>query len=234
MNSYATHTKYFATQSLNIFVISILTRNKNDLVDKKMTEKIDLKEIEKKAYTSYHQDGLIDIMVGLFILFAVIYSLAGIFWLAGAMIAVLLPIYIAAKQKFTIPRIGYVKFRGKGRSAVFILTFAMMGFMILGILFMLLITNPSTREGLLNFIENYYNLLIGSMAGGLTLLMAFSTSIKRFYLYAATIFGVFLIGHFITLNLLYSVTIIGLTFLIVGIYIFIQFIHQYPIPTEEN
>ena len=32
-----------------------------------MVNKIDLKEIERKAYLSYHQDGLLDIFIGMFI-----------------------------------------------------------------------------------------------------------------------------------------------------------------------
>ena len=32
-----------------------------------MSEKVDLKELERKAYTSYHQDGLIDLFGILFL-----------------------------------------------------------------------------------------------------------------------------------------------------------------------
>ena len=30
----------------------------------KLTDRIDLKDIERKAYTSYHEDGIIDIFIG--------------------------------------------------------------------------------------------------------------------------------------------------------------------------
>jgi hypothetical protein len=33
-----------------------------------MNDRINMKEIERKAYTAYHEDGLIDIVIGFFIM----------------------------------------------------------------------------------------------------------------------------------------------------------------------
>ena len=57
-----------------------------------MTTKINLKKIEKKAFTSFHQDGLIEILIGvIFILYGSVLlagkaGFIGLCWLPGLLI----------------------------------------------------------------------------------------------------------------------------------------------------
>ncbi len=41
-----------------------------------MSDRIDLKEIERRAYLSYHEDGLVDILVGICLFIASLYACA--------------------------------------------------------------------------------------------------------------------------------------------------------------
>ena len=80
-----------------------------------MVSNIDLKEIEKKAFTSYHQDGLIEIFVGIvFILYGSVLladkaGLIGLCWLPAALI-------VPFKKKVTVPRMGYVTFHSSRKT----------------------------------------------------------------------------------------------------------------------
>jgi len=83
-----------------------------------MHEKINLKEIEKKAYLSYHEDGIVDLTIGIvFLLVCFIWVLFGIFniftWPSLILMVIFYPIYILAKQKITVSRFGYFRFGRK-------------------------------------------------------------------------------------------------------------------------
>ncbi|EMR73884.1 hypothetical protein MCGE09_00459 [Thaumarchaeota archaeon SCGC AB-539-E09] len=85
-------------------------------------ENVDLKEIERRAYLTYHKDGILDIYLGIGIM-----TIASVFFyevfvgITGA-IALLPILYAASKKQYTIPRLGYVKFssntKGRARNSV--------------------------------------------------------------------------------------------------------------------
>ena len=74
-----------------------------------MTEKIDLREIEKKAWTAYFQDGLWDIFIASMMLTMAIRTLTDNAWLTLGMFTGV-PILVIGKKFITIPRLGLVKF----------------------------------------------------------------------------------------------------------------------------
>jgi len=71
-----------------------------------MNNSIDVKEIERIAYLTYHKDGIVDIYIGLTI---VLLALTDMIWMLA-----LFPIfYRDSKRRYTFPRLGYVKFSEK-------------------------------------------------------------------------------------------------------------------------
>jgi len=81
-----------------------------------MTEKINLKKIEKKAWKSYHQDGLWDIFLGLILLnfgiAPILEEITGITYLLSYIIilGVAFIIFHGGKKYITIPRLGRAGF----------------------------------------------------------------------------------------------------------------------------
>ena len=73
-------------------------------------EKTNLKEIERKAYMSYHQDGLIDVFAGFLILSFGLWLILDMTWMGWILWFVAVSAYAVAKRVVTIPRIGLVKF----------------------------------------------------------------------------------------------------------------------------
>jgi hypothetical protein len=201
-------------------------------VEEKMTDSIDLKQIERSAYTSYHQDGLIDIMVGISLLWFIVAMASEMIWLGGIIVPILLPVYIGAKQKLTIPRIGYVKFGTQRKIRLFLVLGILMAFVFLAFLMGLMFLDPVAREAFSLFLGTYYNLIIAGVAGGLTLLIAISTNILRFYVYAILFLSVFLLAQIISLDLLVTSSFIASSFMVLGIYTLIRFLHDNPIQPE--
>jgi hypothetical protein len=124
-----------------------------------MDQKINLKELERKAFISYHQDGLVDIGLGMILLVSVLSSAlheAGISDSVRQVIYIplmlLCPLIIFYGKKYiTIPRLGYVKFapkrKFKRKKAILILLNAFLLTMII-----LIATLSSKLEVLSNFV----------------------------------------------------------------------------------
>ncbi len=86
-----------------------------------MDQKINLKELERKAFISYHQDGLVDIGLGLIMLVSVLSSTLHEMGTSDSIrqviyipLMLLCPLIIYLGKKYiTTPRLGYVKFGQK-------------------------------------------------------------------------------------------------------------------------
>ncbi len=94
-----------------------------------MNEKINLKDIERKAYLSYHEDGLLDIFLATFLIQAAISTIfVESFWIFATS-GTWFVFYFAIKQAITIPRIGQVNFSSarKGKIKRTTLTLVILG-----------------------------------------------------------------------------------------------------------
>lgn len=83
-----------------------------------MSENVNLKQIERKAWTSFFQDGLLDILIGLLLLLMVVPDmLSDVFpskspqyGMTVALAGLAVVIFWAGKRFMTMPRLGRVKF----------------------------------------------------------------------------------------------------------------------------
>jgi len=86
---------------------------------------------------SYHQDGLLDIFAGLYILGFGLGIAMQILWefnfgiiMPSILLVTVLPLWFEAKRKVTVPRIGYVNFGTRGANK---LTAVFIGTMVAGL-----------------------------------------------------------------------------------------------------
>lgn len=93
-----------------------------------MSQPINLKEIEKKAFRSYHEDGLWDLYLGMMLMLMGSGSVIGgmmeerggnfELWSISSMLvfaALIMAAFWAAKKFITVPRMGQVKFGPRGK-----------------------------------------------------------------------------------------------------------------------
>lgn len=197
-----------------------------------------LKEIEKKTYISYHQDGLIDIFVGLYILlfgvglFLRTHTEFTTWFIIPAIFpSVMIPIWISFKRRITIPRIGYVKFglRSANKLMVVFLGLAVVG---LGV-FMVFGFGGLMDQGwaitLMDLIVSYSMIIIGVSAFLLSSLFAYTMGLKRLYAYGLVALLMFTIGHFMMFQFEYFPIIIGSAIIIYGLMLLRQFLQKYPL-----
>jgi len=193
-----------------------------------MAEKINLKEIERKAYTSYHQDGLIDVFAGFLILSFGLWLILDMAWMSWILWFVAVSAYAAAKRVFTIPRIGFVKFAPHRAKAL--LTIALMGFSLsalLGAVAFMQVAGGSRPLWLVFAAENHM-LVIGVSVAASFCVVGYTFRIRRMYAYALLTLVMFVIGQFLYYPLHYYLILVGSLILLTGLTLLIRFVRRYP------
>jgi len=208
-----------------------------------MTQKNSLREIEKKTYMSYHQDGLLDIFIGIYvllfgigILLLTMTDFSTWFIIPAIFPAIMIPIWLSAKKRITMPRIGYVKFGVRGANKMMAL---FLGLMVAGLgVFMVFGLGASMGEGWALILRDFFisNSMIIIGIGALTIssLFAYTMGLKRLYGYGLLIFVLFFTGYFIAIPFGYFLVTIGLVIIVSGFVLLMRFIRKYPLPKGDT
>jgi hypothetical protein len=194
-----------------------------------MAQRIELKEIERKVYTSYHQDGLMDISIAFIVLAFGIMMVLDMAWMGAIFAAVGIPLYAAAKKVLTVPRIGFVKFapyRAKAMQTIALVVFSLL--MLLGVVAFMQVEGGSTPTWLLFAIE-YPMLVIGSSLAILFCLVGYTFRTKRMYAYALLSLTTFFAGSLMYFPLYYYMILLGTLLLLFGSAMLIRFVRKYPL-----
>jgi hypothetical protein len=201
-----------------------------------MTEKINLKEIERKAYTSYHQDGLIDIFMGFFILTSGIMMFIDMLWLAAVFWFTAISSYAAAKKVFTIPRIGYVKFVPSKIKRMW--TIALIALSVSALLGAIAFMETSIENSIPSWVillEEYFPLVVGATGAVVFSLVAYGFRIYRLYAYGILTLTLSAVAHFlVSFPFPYSVILLGTLILFSGAVLLFRFIRKYPLPATRS
>lgn len=200
-------------------------------------EKIDLKEIERRAYLTYHKDGILDIYLGMGIMAVATVFFFEVFVTSTGIIAILPILYAGSKKQFTIPRLGYVKFSqstlGRARNSI---TLA------------LLLGSMSAVAGLFAFYSvistgySFIEPLIANWKITMTviLLVVFSlfgyvSDLRRMYYYGLLSSIVFISGIFLPVPGYILILLVGGIISINGMALLYRFTQEYPIEKgQEN
>jgi len=207
-----------------------------------MNKKKSLREIEKRTYMVYHQDGLIDIFIGVYVLLFALGILLNTvtdfstwFVIPAIFPAIMVPVWISAKKRITMPRIGYVKFGSRGANKLMAL---FIGLMVAGLGAFMVFTFASRSQAwaltLRNLIIPNSMIIIGISAAAISSLFAYTMGLKRLYAYGLLTLALFLPGHFITIPFEYFLLTIGLVISVSGFVLLIQFIRKHPLPQGDE
>ncbi|MFW9968812.1 MAG: hypothetical protein ACFFDF_01345 [Candidatus Odinarchaeota archaeon] len=209
-----------------------------------MSEHIDLKSLEKKAYRSTFDDGLWDLFTGLIILSLGIASSVGSLFNLSEIWITIIPalvlniiaflIFYLGKKFVTVPRIGFVKFGQKRKSKqlklkIFLIIFAVVNLILAILPFTGLLRTIPVEPLLITLI-----LGIGFFTFPLCI-TAYFLDFTRLYYYALLAgMGLFLTNLIHPMvgapfDTLLTFGIIGVGITVIGLYYFIQFLKKYPL-----
>jgi magnesium-transporting ATPase (P-type) len=186
----------------------------------------------ERNLNAYHQDGLLDILIGLGILMAGVFLLSNLFWLAAILPAVAYPIMQSAKKTITEPRIGALL---KEPQQIAATRRSFMGFMVAGVVAMILgfimfaiLSLDLLSSSAQTLLLKNFPVALGVIAAFLFALTALLSGVGRFYLYG--LLSLIFISGGALLNLpgpLYSASL-GLLILLYGITLLARFVREHP------
>jgi hypothetical protein len=180
------------------------------------------KKLRKQYARTFHNDGLIDFFVGWALVSAGIFLRTDliIFSFLGWMpIMLILPL----KQRFVIPRYGYVKFSKPSKIPHGILIGAGAVLVVGALLLAFLSGIPG------------FSTPIAVAVMGLALLLSIYLGFNRVTVYAVFIPLLFIIGLGFNILTPELMILIGAILMLLGIYLFLSFIRKYPLePGEET
>ena len=203
-----------------------------------MSQQINLKELEKKAYRSTFQDGLFDLLLAIMMVGSAFSSLFMHFGIPRPLSSIIFPllavlIWFGGKKLITIPRMGHVKFGPKRQAAQKKLRIAVVFFVIVTWIALLLTVTRTVRirqfEGLLGALIVDLLFLTVSLS-----VMAYFLDFDRLYVYAvlygmAYPFAEFLFPYVGTpLDGIIAFGFTGGIGLVTGLVYLIKFLQKYP------
>ncbi len=197
-----------------------------------MSQEQDFKKLQQKTYQSYHQDGLIDILIGLgFIGFGLNMAFDNSVFIFLAWMPIIF--YVPFKNRITVPRIGYVKFTSSNTRLAIAVAVLLLVFLIA--IFLFLITGRDNVSPQLSaWISQYYLLPLAVIAGICFVGAALLTGITRLYAYAGLIIILFAGGIWFVVQPPFFVLITGVVIEAVGIWMLVRFLRKYPLGSEEG
>ena len=201
-----------------------------------MTLDINLKSLEKKAWKSTFQDGLWDILLGLvFFIPAVNGLLVNNDYILIPLYIVSILLFVTAKKRITIPRIGLVKFSEKRKKKGYVITMILAA----SVAFLTIMVVMKNR----GFLSGAEGIPAGPFIVGLNILivfglMAYFLNFNRLYLYAVLVgvvepVSVVLEKENILDGPYLMLLVISSGMIITGIVLFVRFMQQYPLQEGE-
>ena len=179
----------------------------------------------------YHEDGILDLVVGLTILLLAVemaFDLGII-----ALIGIPIIFYIPIKERVAFPRIGLIRFNAETDTRKTLIFLFLFGGAIFLVFAFFLLFGINSKTSFLETIQNYEIPIFASLFGGTLWAAGFFLRNRRFLVYA--IIGVILIGsaYILELRMWIPVTLVGITIEGVALNHLINFHKRYPIPKDE-
>jgi hypothetical protein len=201
-----------------------------------MGERIDLDEIERRAYLSYHEDGLIDIVLGIGLFIASLWAYVEMIYLMGGMIVSLTPMYMGMKKKYTFPRIGQVTFskertRRSQNSMTFLVIMNVIG-VLGGLVFWMAFSGDVRPQWILLMIDNF-PVVLGIAGGVIWAVVGYITDLTRFYRYSAATLVVIGSANFIPTPFIAHMLLLSVIVLVSGYMQLRSFMNKYPLVQES-
>ncbi|MFH1524659.1 MAG: hypothetical protein ABIF04_06815 [Chloroflexota bacterium] len=195
-----------------------------------------LSQLQHKVYLSYHQDGILDLVVATTILEFSAFMATGIvvFLIVGILFATQ---YILMKQRITIPRFGYVRFVPEKKALMQNWGLVGIGVLVLFLVFaanMFLKSNPTSQE-MQAWMQRYHMVPLSAMLFALpALVAAIFLGLKRFFLYALLAVALPVLGAILEIETFIPIMATGFLVLAFGIWLLANFLKKYPVSDKAG
>jgi MFS family permease len=197
----------------------------------------DTKEMERRASVCYG-DGLLDIGIGLGLLFLGFVMIFGLGVLAAIFMAVLFPIVKSAKRSITVPRMHHLDFMSEPEAEPrlhrikAVVAVSMIVLLSLGVLAFLMSRMIPARIS--TGLRDNAIIIFGVMLAALFVFIAWGTVTKRLRVYAAITILALVCGYWFDLSPTWYFMILGAVIAIWGGTVLSRFLRMYPKMIDRN
>lgn len=196
-----------------------------------MSQDDTFKKLERRAYLTYHQDGLLDLTFGVIIIGI------GLIFLTDGSVGFFLSwmpfvVYLSLKRSITVPRLGYVEFRlqRSRKDNLFTIGFVMLLAIVVGGIFLLgalsAMEGTSSEPG--DSIDQYIWMAISGVGAVLFVGAVLAIRVRRLVLYSTLTAIMVIAGFLLDLNPAIYLIILGAVVFITGLVMLVRFLRKYP------
>ncbi len=193
-----------------------------------MNRSVKMKEssMEKKLLALFHEDGILDLIVGIIVLMFGFVTRYEIFALIG-LIAIPGIFYFPLKERLTYPRIGLIRFNSEKENLRKFQVVFLFGVVLLAGLILFLFINvpvPSTRGA---FFQNYSLLIFITFFGGVIYAVGIFLKNARFHYYSVLWLALIFSSVFFDFELGFAMIGLGGVMLGVSGWLMVKFVRKY-------
>ena len=186
--------------------------------------KINLNQIQRNIITSYFDDGIWDLFIGLIFLSFGFFIQIDLAALIGAAAAVLITTAPLLKRSITLPRYGHIQLLQKTKRQFSAL---MLALVVAGLFFLILFATVFAESSLSNLLHENGLLLLGVFWGLFLIGVGYWLHFARLYFYAVLIALPFISADWL-LPFPLKIMIAGGLISLIGLWVMIRFMRRYP------
>jgi hypothetical protein len=193
-----------------------------------MTEEDSLDKLKHRAYLAYHQDGIIDFLIGIALLGFGLWI-----YLDQPLFAYLCLIcfgsYIQLKNVITVPRFGYVRFQ-EGKRETGLLIGLGIGLALLALVLVILSLIGPDLLGLapLTFLRKFHVYVMSSIGAVIMVIFGLWSGIRRLIAYGLLLIAALVIINYLELDRSLPLLLTGTSLAFIGLVMMMRFIRRNP------
>jgi len=199
-----------------------------------MTQDVDLKQIEREAWTAYFHDGLTDLYGGFILLGLGLSMLTDQTWWLALMLVGTAALW--ARKRITYPRMGHVRFSPQREATTkrsrLIAGIAVAGTLVLGVVLFALVWTNALPPWLEAWMKDYFLVAFAVMVGVVIALGAYLARVARFYAYAVLVFAAFAVSQWLNTDAGLSVSVAAGLIVLSGLVVLVRFLRKCPRPKQ--
>jgi hypothetical protein len=191
---------------------------------------LEAKNEHSRKYIFYHQDGLLDIFAGLWILLAGTAMLADMFWMSGIWVVIFVPLWQSARSSITYPRVPAPEaLPSQARQSALAIS-VLIGLLLLSLLAGLAFFIGFERlPAFRTFLGNTILIVLGTGMALMLLVPAIFIQIRRYYAYAVLALAVFILGQLLGWAFWTAMIVTGSLLTLIGLGLLLRFLRTHPL-----
>lgn len=189
-----------------------------------------LNTLEQRAYRAIVDDGLLDILLGLFVLtFGIIFA-TNIPYIDIVLIVLAYPIWKSLRRSFVEPRVGYVRLQSSRRATIKKSRAAVI------IVFLLIVFGVDALFELdhawVATLREMRSIMVGLALGIPVILASVLLQLRRWWLYALLVIAAASIEYVTGASYGTGWFVSGSVIIAIGLYVFSSFLRRHPLPSD--